>query len=94
MKRKKEPILPGYHIKPIKKGVLGELSKIQEELDELVDAEAQGNKIMAMVELSDLYGALELVAQSYNVSMDDLKVMSEATKRAFNSGHRKWLITF
>jgi hypothetical protein len=42
----------GYHLRPISKGVLGEASKIQEELDELLDAEAQQNKILAMVELT------------------------------------------
>jgi hypothetical protein len=79
----------GYHLTEIKKGILGKSSKIQEELDELVDAELQNNKILALVELSDLYGALEAVASSYNCSMDDLKKMSDATKRAFTSGHRK-----
>lgn len=78
-----------YHLVEIKKGVLGKSSKIQEELDELIDAENQNNRIMAMVELSDLYGALEALAQSYNLNMEDLRTMSEATKRAFNSGHRK-----
>jgi hypothetical protein len=79
----------GYHIREIKKGELGKSSKIQEELDELVDSEMQSNKIMAMLELSDLYGAIEAVAQSYGLSMEDLKVMSDATKRAFRSGVRK-----
>src|SRR5690349_11874380 len=32
----------GYHKAPIAKGELGQLSKIQEELDEAKDAEAQG----------------------------------------------------
>jgi phosphoribosyl-ATP pyrophosphohydrolase len=78
-----------YHIAKIKKGVLGKASKIQEELDELVDAENQNNKIMAMVELSDIYGALRLVAKEYGVTMDDLQVMADATERAFKNGHRK-----
>jgi len=79
----------GYHIKNIKKGILGQSSKIQEELEELIDAEDQGNKIMAQVELSDLYGALEAVAESYNITMEDLKIMSDTTKRVFKSGKRK-----
>lgn len=78
-----------YHLAQIKKGVLGKPSKIQEELDELIDAENQDNKIMAMVELSDIYGALRLVAKEYGVTMDDLEVMADATERAFKSGHRK-----
>ena len=42
-----------YHLTEIAKGVLGELSKIQEELDEVKDAENQQNKIMIGCELSD-----------------------------------------
>lgn len=79
----------GYHIATIKKGTLGQTSKIREELDELIDAENQNNKILAMVELSDIYGALEAVAKNYNLTMSDLKCMSDATKRAFVSGQRK-----
>ncbi|NJO48259.1 MAG: hypothetical protein HC840_00925 [Leptolyngbyaceae cyanobacterium RM2_2_4] len=54
---------PGYHLKEIKKGQPGELSKIQEELDEAFDAEDQGVKIMLAVELSDLIGAVEQYAE-------------------------------
>lgn len=79
----------GYHIAKIKKGVLGEASKIQEELDEIVDAQAQGCKIMVAVELSDLYGALEAMAEKEGLTMEDLARMSFITKRAFKSGHRK-----
>jgi hypothetical protein len=78
-----------YHISAIRKGKLGKSSKIQEELDELIDSEMQGNKIMAMLELSDIYGALEAVAEEYGLTIEDLKIMSEATKRAFVSGTRK-----
>lgn len=79
----------GYHTKNIQKGVLGQISKIQEEVDEFKDAQEQGNKIMMLCELSDIYGALESLAESNGVSLNDLKVMSDATKRAFKSGHRK-----
>lgn len=78
-----------YHLTEIAKGVLGELSKIQEELDEVKDAEQQNNKIMIGCELSDLYGALEAYANKFGLSMNDLSIMSEATKRAFDSGRRK-----
>ena len=54
---------PGYHLKKIKKGKLGTLDKIQEELDEAYDSEAQGVKIMTAVELSDLIGAVEAYAK-------------------------------
>lgn len=79
----------GYHTRPIPKGVLGEASKIQEELEELLDAEAQQNKIMAMCELADIYGALKAMATRYGLSMDDLRVMAQATASAFQDGSRK-----
>ena len=79
----------GYHKSKIKKGVLGQSSKIQEELDELVDAEKQKCKILVHVELSDLYGALEKCAQNYGLEMSDLKQMSDLTSKAFESGSRK-----
>ena len=80
---------PGYHITDISKGVLGDLSKIQEELDELKDAELQESKILISVELSDLYGAIEAYASKYNLKMKDLKKFSSITKRAFQNGRRK-----
>lgn len=80
----------GYHLKKIKKGKLGESSKIREELEELIDAEEQECKIMAMVELSDLYGAMEVYAKKqFGLSMKDVIKMSKITKRAFKSGARK-----
>lgn len=79
----------GYHLRPILiQGTFGETSKIKEELDELEEALEQGNKILALVEIADLYGALEAVAENLGVTMDDVKSMSAATKRAFQSGER------
>lgn len=52
----------GFHKREIKKGVYGELSKIQEELDEVFDAEEQGQDLMLLIELSDMVGAIEGVA--------------------------------
>lgn len=80
----------GYHIKEIKKGKLGNLSKIQEELDEAVDADIEGNRILLLCELADIYGALEFFLEKNfpGFSMEDLQEMSEATKRAFKSGRR------
>jgi hypothetical protein len=79
-----------YHLKDIEKGELGELSKIHEELQELEDSYLQNNKIMALCELSDLYGSIKahLIKYHPTISMDDLKTMSEATERAFKSGRR------
>jgi len=79
----------GYHKTKIVKGELGLISKVQEEIDEYKDAIEQDNKIMAMLELSDIYGALEEVATKNNLSMSDLKTMSDATKSAFKDGSRK-----
>ena len=71
----------GYHTLPIRTGKLGELSKIQEELDELKDAEFQGNKIMMAIEMSDLYGALELYAEANGLTITDLKTFSDLNKK-------------
>lgn len=80
----------GYHISEIKKGVLGRASKIQEELDELKDAEEQCCKIMVLVELSDLYGAIKhyLKGNFPDIQMEDLEKMSSITERAFKNGRR------
>lgn len=80
--------MSGYHLEDIKKGVLGELSKIQEELDEIKDAENQDCKIMIHAELADLYGAVEAYANKYGLTMYDLDKMNQCTKRAFESGRR------
>lgn len=84
-------VMRGYHLTPVQKGVYGELSKLQEEVAEIADAEAQGNLIMLLNEASDLYGALEeYVSRKTDgrVNMNDLKIMSDATKRAFAAGRR------
>lgn len=82
---------PGYHVTVIPRGTLGTSSKILEEVLELQDAELQGCKIMALVELADLYGAIRLYLEKQfpNIAMSDLEQMSEITKRAFLSGRRK-----
>ena len=77
-----------YHLKKIKKGELGKISKVQEEIEEYKDALKQKCKIMAELELADIYGALEAVAESHNLTMKDLKKMSNLTKRAFKSRSR------
>lgn len=79
----------GYHKKHITKGILGETSKIREELEELEDALAQGNRIMALVELSDLFGALVAVAKNLGTNMKEIKCMHKATVAAFKDGTRK-----
>lgn len=80
----------GYHLKEIPKGLIGEVSKILEEAEELQDAHTQGVKIMCLVEMSDLYGALDLYRESYHpeVSHGDLGHMYSITRRAFENGRR------
>lgn len=80
----------GYHTREIKKGRYGSISKILEEVEEFQDAEAQRNIIMMLVELSDIYGALEGVLENLDmgITMEDLETMSDATKRAFKDGSR------
>lgn len=69
----------------------GEDSKIYEEVDEFADALDQGVAIMALVELSDLIGAIKgwLAKNHPSITLDDLVAMSAVTDRAFESGARK-----
>lgn len=80
-----------YHIREINRGIFGEISKIKEEVEELEDALEQGVAIMALVELSDLYGAIEgfLEKEFPGISMEDLAEMSLVTQRAFKDGTRQ-----
>lgn len=78
----------GYHLNKIPKGVLGEPSKIEEEFLEFKDAIQQNNPIMALVELSDLVGAIEAYAECHGISLEQVLNMQKATKRAFISGAR------
>jgi hypothetical protein len=82
-------IIKGYHKKIIQKGVLGEPSKIREEFEEFMDSIEQDNPVMALIELSDLIGAIEAYAEKNNITLEHLINMKNATKRAFETGHRK-----
>jgi hypothetical protein len=68
------PEKPGYHLREIPKGVFGEASKILEEAAEFGEALEQGARIMALVELSDMRGAIEgyLRKNHQGLSLDDL----------------------
>jgi len=81
---------PGYHLTQIPKGVIGESSKILEEIYELIDAENQDCRLMALIELSDLYGAITLYLEKHypGITMADLAKMSSITQRAFINGAR------
>lgn len=80
----------GYHVGDIPRGDYGEPSKIKEETEEFLDAVEQGSSIMALLELSDLYGAMEAYLEKHHpgTTMADVKIMSDLTKRAFTNGHR------
>ena len=83
---------PGYHLEEIPRGTYGEISKILEEAEELRDAMEQANKVMVIIELSDLIGAIDGYMEKHyekKLTIDDLLTMAETTKRAFKSGHRK-----
>lgn len=86
----KQESIHGYHLKKITKGVFGEFSKIKEEVQELEDALNQQSSIMAIMELSDLYGAMRglLKTKFPSITMKDLEVMSDITERAFINGFR------
>lgn len=81
---------PGYHLSKIEKRRFGSLGKIQEEVEELIDAHRQGSNIMVLIEMSDLYGAMEgFLAENYpSMTMGDLQKFSSITARAFRNGHR------
>lgn len=88
--RHAKPQGPGYHMATISRGELGEISKIQEELDELKDAAAQNSRVMVTVELSDMLGAIQAYVDKHlpGTTMEDLLTFSTITKRAFVNGHR------
>lgn len=83
--------MPGYHLTDIARGKIGELSKVLEEVNEAIDAEKQGVKLMVLIELSDLYGAIQAYLEKHapDTTMEDLSAMSVVTRRAFAAGHRK-----
>jgi hypothetical protein len=83
--------MAGYHLISIPKGEIGEISKIQEEVLELEDAFKQGAKIMALCELSDLYGAMEAFIERHHPgsTMKDIRKMSKLTRRSFKVGERR-----
>lgn len=63
----------GWHKSSIRKGVYGEFSKIQEELDEAKDAMDQGQDLMLLIELSDMIGAIDGFAkQRFGFTVEQL----------------------
>ena len=84
--------LYGYHTVKIKKGELGKLSKIQEELDELRDAEVQGTRIIIHCELPILYGAVSCVCGDLWSDDGRLGAMGDELRDVFQQGRRRLLI--
>ena len=79
----------GYHKRKIKKGKLGEFSKIVEEMEELTDAHEQGVKVLMICELCDLIGSIEEFSlKQFNLPLEDLIQMKNLTKSAFSDGKR------
>lgn len=79
----------GYHTKEIKKGKIGEFSKIKEEFEELSDAWEQDDKVLQICELTDLVGAIDLYSkEKFNLSIKDLIKFSKKTQEAFKEGKR------
>jgi hypothetical protein len=85
-------VIMGYHDKRINKGLVGETSKIQEELEELLDMESQRpkNKLGMLIELSDMVGAIKafLARHHPTLSLADLEAMADRTASAFKEGSR------
>ena len=79
----------GYHLKKIHKGVIGEFSKIREEMEELLDAHKQDNRLLELMEMCDLIGAIEAYILKNNLTLPQLIAMMELTKKAFKDGDRK-----
>lgn len=79
----------GYHRRKIKKGKLGEISKITEEYEELMDGVEQENPVLILCELCDLIGAIEAYTETkHKISLKSLMKMKECTKGAFLDGTR------
>ena len=80
----------GYHKAAITRGVFGDDTKIYEEIDEFADALDQSVSVMALVELSDVIGAIEgwLEKNHPSITINDLVAMSAVTKRAFLANER------
>lgn len=81
---------PGYHTVCIPKGEVGEVTKVVEESLEMLDAVANGNVVMALQEASDLVGAIKawLDTTGTGITLVDLEIMHNTTKRAFDVGQR------
>ncbi len=78
----------GYHVRNIPRGQFGEYSKIVEEVAEFEDAIDQGCKVMALMELSDVVGAIQGYLDMHfpGTTIDDLCLMAAISARVHTSG--------
>lgn len=81
----------GYHKVKIKKGIIGQFSKIEEEFNELKDAVEQEDRILQLVELTDLLGAIDSYCfyQLNGFSLEELIKFTRKTQSAFKDGSRE-----
>ena len=73
---------PGYHLSPNPRGELGQLSKLIEEAREAADAQEQGARLMVLVELSDLVGAMTALCHHHGIFLPPLSA-SPAPRELF-----------
>ena len=80
----------GYHEDiNIPKSKFGSFEKILEEVWEIRDAVYQSNKLLVCCEMADLIGAIdEYSSKNFGLKIEDLRKMSQLTKRAFEVGTR------
>lgn len=82
----------GYHTRPIPKFGPYSPLKVLEECNELLDAFANGQKLLALNEMADIVLALRnlLDADEFaGITFEDIVAMSKLTELAFISGARK-----
>ena len=70
-----------FHEKEIKKGISGQLSKIQEELDEAFEAEGRKQDLLLILELADIVGAVGLASEKYGISLDQLVTFAKLRRQ-------------
>lgn len=71
-----------WHKREIKRGVYGEFSKVLEEVQETEDALEQKNKLMYLIELSDIVGAIEGIIENYGLTLEELITFSDKVKES------------
>lgn len=82
-------IMSSYHKNKIMNHSHQSVLKIKEEVEELIDSIASDNKLMAGMELSDIYLNLKQIANRYGFTMEDLSIMADTTLSVFNSKGRQ-----